>query len=311
MKPAPVISVVREAIELWTAHNSFQHAGALAFCTLFSLAPLVIILITIIGTVFGAEAARGEISAGISTLIGPQAAEAVEEAVRRSRPEEAGILPTVLGVGLLLFGATTVFAQVQSSLNQFWGVVAKPTRSGILLFVKTRLLSLGMVLIIGFLLLTSLVISMGITAVIQYADDWIPVPPVLVASIDLAASLLITTLLFGMMFKVLPDVRLRWGDVWRGALLTAVLFVAGQYLISLYLTRAAPASTYGAAGSLVMVLLWVYYSSLILFFGTAVAKVSILRRDGAVTPKSTAVRTKMVVLEENEARAWKKTEEVE
>jgi membrane protein len=311
MKPAPVISVVREAIELWTAHNSFQHAGALAFCTLFSLAPLVIILITIIGTVFGAEAARGEISAGISTLIGPQAAEAVEEAVRRSRPEEAGILPTVLGVGLLLFGATTVFAQVQSSLNQFWGVVAKPTRSGLFLFVKTRLLSLGMVLIIGFLLLTSLVISMGISAVIQYADHWIPVPPVLVASVDLAASLLITTLLFGMMFKVLPDVQLRWGDVWRGALLTAVLFVAGQYLISLYLTRAAPASTYGAAGSLVMVLLWVYYSSLILFFGTAVAKVAILRRDGAVTPKSTAVRTKMVVLEENEARAWKKTEEVE
>jgi membrane protein len=310
MKPAPVISVLREAVELWTAHNAFQHAGALAFYTLFSLAPLVIILITIIGTVFGAEAARGEISAGISALVGPQAAEAVEEAVRRSRLEEAGLLPTALGVGALLFGATTVFAQVQSSLNQFWGVIAKPTRSGIALFVKARLLSLGMVLIIGFLLLTSLVISMGITAVIQYADDWIPVPPVLVAGTDLAASLLITTLLFGMMFKVLPDVQLRWGDVWRGALLTALLFVAGQYLISLYLTRAAPASTYGAAGSLVMVLLWVYYSSLILFFGAAVAKVAILRRDGAVTPKSTAVRTKMVVLEEDEARAWKKTDEV-
>ena len=125
MKPAPVISVLREAVELWTAHNSFQHAGFLAFCTPFSLAPLVIILITIIGTVFGDEAARGEISAGISALIGPQAAEAVEEAVRRSRVEEAGLLPTVLGVGALLFGATTVFAQVQSSLNHFWGVVAK------------------------------------------------------------------------------------------------------------------------------------------------------------------------------------------
>jgi membrane protein len=311
MKPAPVISVLREAVGLWMERNAFQHAGALAFYTLFSLAPLVIILVTIIGTVFGAEAARGEISAGVSALIGPQAAEAVEEAVRRSHPEEAGILPTVLGVGALLFGATTVFAQVQSSLNQFWGVVAKPTRSGILLFLKTRLLSLGMVLIIGFLLLTSLVISMAITGIIQYADDWIPVPPVLVAGIDLAASLLITTLLFGMMFKVLPDVQLRWGDVWRAALLTAVLFVAGQYLISLYLTQAAPASTYGAAGSLVMVLFWVYYSSMILFFGAAVAKVAILRRDGAVTPKSTAVRTKVVLLEENEAHAWKKTEELE
>jgi membrane protein len=311
MKPAPIISVLREAIELWIAHNAFQHAGALAFYTLFSLAPLVIILVTIIGAVFGAEAARGEISEGISALIGPQAAQAVEEAVRRSRLEEAGILPTVLGIGALLFGATTVFAQVQSSLNQFWGVVAKPTRSGILLFVQTRLLSLGMVLIIGFLLLTSLVISMGITGIIQYADDWIPVPPVVVAGIDLAASLLITTLLFGMMFRVLPDVQLRWGDVWRAALLTAVLFVAGQYLISLYLTKFGPASTYGAAGSLVLVLFWVYYSSLILFFGAAVAKVAIVRRDGAVTPKSTAVRTKLVVLEANGAREWKKTEEVE
>lgn len=311
MRPRPIIAILREAVELWMAHNAFQHAGALAFYTLFSLAPLVIILVTIVGTVFGAEAARGEVAAGISGLIGAQAAEAVEEAVQRSRPEEAGILPTVLGVGALVFGATTVFAQMQSSLNQFWGVVAKPTRSGIFLFVKTRLLSLGMVLIIGFLLLTSLVIGIAIAGVIQYANDWIPVPPVLIAGIDLAASLLITTLLFGMMFKVLPDVQLRWGDVWRAALLTAMLFVAGQYLISFYLTRAAPASAYGAAGSLVMVLFWVYYSSMILFFGAAVAKVAILRRDGVVTPKSTAVRTKMVVLEENEERAWKKTEEVE
>jgi membrane protein len=311
MKPPPVVSVLREAVELWIARNAFQHAGALAFYTLFSLSPLVIILVTIVGAVFGAEAARGEISTGIEGLVGAQAAQAVEEAVRRSRPEEAGLLPTVLGVGALLFGATTVFAQMQSSLNQFWGVVARPTRSGIFLFVKTRLLSLGMVLIIGFLLLTSLVVGMAITAVIQYADHWIPVPPLLVLGIDLAVSLLITTLLFGMMFRVLPDVQLQWGDVWRAALLTAVLFVAGQYLISFYLTRAAPASTYGAAASLVMVLLWVYYSSLILFFGAAVAKVAILRRDGAVTPKSTAVRTRSVVLEENEKHAWKKTEEVQ
>lgn len=311
MKPGPVLSVLREAVELWIARNAFQHAGALAFYTLFSLAPLVIILVTIVGTVFGAEAARGEISAGISGLVGAQAAQAVEEAVRRSRLEEAGLLPTLLGVGALLFGATTVFAQMQSSLNQFWGVVAKPTRSGIFLFVKTRLLSLGMVLIIGFLLLTSLVIGMAIAGVIQYADDRIPVPPALVAAIDLAASLLITTLLFAMMFKVLPDVQLRWGDVWRAALLTAMLFLIGQYLISFYLTRAAPASTYGAAGSLVMLLFWVYYSSMILFFGAAVAKVAILRRDGAVTPKRTAVRTKTVVLEENEERGWSKTQEVE
>jgi membrane protein len=297
--PASSLSYLfREAAKLWVERDAFQHAGALAFYTLFSLAPLVIILVTIVGTVYGEEAASGEISAGISDLVGEQAAAAVEDAVRRSRPEEAGILPTLLGVGALLFGATTVFAQMQSSLNQFWGVRAKPTRSGVLTFLTVRLLSLSMVLIIGFLLLMSFAVSLAITGILEYAEHWIPVPPVLIAAVDLAVSLLVTSLLFGMIFKVLPDVRLQWRDVWRGALFTAILFVLGQYLISLYLTHVAPTSTYGAAGSLVMVLFWVYYSSLILFFGTSLAKVAILHRDGAVTPKHKAVRMDILVQEE-------------
>ena len=298
MPPLPVIDLLKEAAKLWVERDAFQHAGALAFYTLFSLAPLIIILVAIVGAVYGAEAASGEISAGISGLIGEQAAVAVEDSVRRSRPEEAGLLPTVLGVGGLLFGATTVFAQMQSSLNQFWGVRVKPTRSGILVFVTVRLLSLSMVLIIGFLLLMSFAVSLAITGILEYAEHWIPVPPVLVGAVDVAVSLLVTTVLFGMIFKVLPDVRLNWGDVWRGALFTAILFVLGQYLISFYLTHVAPASTYGAAGSLVLVLFWVYYSSLILFFGTSVAKVAILHRDGAVTPKHKAVRTSVVIQEE-------------
>ena len=170
----------------------------------------------------------------------------------------------------------------------------------------------GIPLIIGFLLLTSLVLSMIASTVITYAEHWIPVPAAVIAAIDLAVSLLIATLIFGMMFKVLPDVYLRWGDVWRGALLTAMLFALGQFAISFYLTRAAPTSTYGAAGSLVMLLLWVYYSSLIFFFGTSVTKVAIMRRDGEVTPKKTAVRTKWIVLEESEeTHKWQKTEETE
>jgi membrane protein len=248
--------------------------------------------------VYGEQAAAGEISAGIGHLIGDQAAAAVEEAVRRSRPQEAGILPTLLGIGALLFGATTVFAQMQGSLNDFWGVRAKPTRSGILTFITVRLLSLSMVLIVGFLLLTSFAVSVAITSVLEYAGHWIAVPGVVVAAADLAVSLFVTTLLFGLLFKVLPDVHLQWADVWRGALSTAILFVAGQYLISLYLTRVAATSTYGAAGSLVLVLLWVYYSALILFFGTALTRVAILRRDGVVTPKNTAVRMRVVVAEQ-------------
>lgn len=300
MNVQPLWSLLKEGFAVWLERDAFLHAGALAFYTLFSLAPLVIIVVSIVGVVYGSQAASGDISAAISEFIGPQAAAAVEDAVRRSRVEEAGLLPTLLGFGALVFGATTVFAQMQSSLNQFWGVTAKPTRSGILVFITVRLLSLGMVLIIGFLLLMSFAVSIGISAVVQYARDWIPVPPVVVTALDLALSLLITATLFGLMFKVLPDVQLRWRDVSRSALVTAALFVAGQYLISLYLTRAAPTSTYGAAGSLVMVLFWVYYSALILFLGAAFAKVTILRRDGVVVPKRTAVRTR-VVLQEDEA----------
>ena len=297
MKRLTFLQVLQTAAQRWLDRDAFQHAGALAFFTLFSLAPLIIIVVTIVGIVFGEDAASGQISAAISDLVGSQAAEAVEVAVRRSRLEESGILPTVLGIGALLFGATTVFAQMQSSLNQFWGVRAKPSRSGILTFLTVRLLSLSMVLIIGFLMLTSFVVSIAITGIIEHARDWIPIPPVAVAAVDLAVSLSVTTALFGMIFKILPDVHLQWSDVWRGAFITAILFAIGKYLISLYLTHVAPASTYGAAGSLVLVLLWVYYSSLILFFGTCLTVATIQQRGGQITPKKTAVRTRVVTEE--------------
>lgn len=297
MRPREPVELLKSAVNLWLNRNAFQHAGALGFCTLFSLAPLVIILITVVGIVYGDQAASGEISARIADLVGEQAAAAVQEAVRRSQLKESGILPTLLGFGALAFGATTVFAQMQSSLNQFWGVVAKPARSGILNFITVRLLSLSIVLIIGFLLLTSFVVSVAISGLVAYAKQVIPVPSWVIRAIDMVVSLGVTTLLFGMIFKVLPDVRLQWRDVWRGAFWTAVLFAVGKYLISIYLTRVAPASTYGAAGSLILVLLWVYYSSLILFFGTCLTVATVLRRDGVVTPKKTAARLNVVVEE--------------
>jgi membrane protein len=300
MQPGTFLQIAKTAAQRWLERDAFEHAAALAFCTLFSLAPLVIIIVAIVGTVFGEDAASGQISAAISDLVGQQAALAVEEAVRRSRVEEAGILPTILGVGALIFGATTVFAQMQSALNQFWGVRARPARSGILTFLTLRLLSLGMVLIIGFLMLTSFVVSVGITGVIEYAREWVPIPGFAVVLVDLAVSLAVTTVLFGMLFKVLPDVRIHWADVWRGAFITAVLFAIGKYLISLYLTHVAPASTYGAAGSLVLILLWVYYSSLILFFGTCLTIATILQRGDEVRPRKMAVRTRLL-LEEGDA----------
>jgi membrane protein len=295
MQPKTFLQIVKTAAQRWIERDAFEHAAALGFCTLFSLAPLVIIVVAIVGIVFGEDAANGKISAAITDLVGHQAAVAVEGAVQRSRLQEAGLLPTILGIGALAFGATTVFAQMQAALNKFWGVKSRPARSGIITFFMVRLLSLGMVLIIGFLMLTSFIVSLGITGVIEYARSWIPIPGVAVVAIDLAASLGITTVLFGMLFKVLPDVNIRWADVWRGAFITAVLFAIGKYLISLYLTHVATASTYGAAGSLVLILLWVYYSSLILFFGTCLTIATILARGEEVRPKKSAVRTRVVV----------------
>jgi membrane protein len=300
MQPRSLLHIFKTAAQRWFERDAFEHAGALAFCTLFSLAPLVIIIVAIVGIVFGEDAASGQISNAIADLVGPKAATAVEEAVRRSRLEEAGLIPTIVGIGALIFGATTVFAQMQGALNQFWGVKSRPARSGIVKFITVRMLSFGMVLIIGFLMLTSFVVSLGITAVVEYAREWVPIPGFAVVLIDLAVSLGVTTLLFGLLFKVLPDVRLDWGDVWRGAFITAALFAIGKYCISLYLTHVAPASTYGAAGSLVLILLWVYYSSLILFFGCCLTIATILERGETVRPKKSAVRTR-VVLDEDEA----------
>lgn len=300
MRPRSFVQVLKTAAQRWFERDAFEHAAALAFCTLFSLAPLVIIVVAIVGMVFGDEAASGRISAAITDLVGAQAASAVEEAVRRSRLEEAGILPTLMGIGALVFGATTVFAQMQSALNKFWGVKAKPSRSGLLTFVTVRLLSLSMVLIIGFLMLTSFVVSVAITGIIEHARDWIPIPGFAVAAIDLTVSLGVTTVLFGMLFKILPDAHMQWADVWRGAFITALLFAIGKYGISLYLTHVAPASTYGAAASLVLVLLWVYYSALIVFFGTCLTIATILQRGGQVVPKKTAVRTSLVLEEDGE-----------
>lgn len=176
---------------------------------------------------------------------------------------------------------------------------AKPSRNGVLDFLLTRLVSFGMVLTIGFLLLTSFLISIALATVMEFAEGWIPVPPLLVMIADIVLSLLIMTLLFGLIFRVLPDVRLSWRNVARGSLVTGLLFIAGQSLISLYLTRTGPGSAYGAAGSLVVILFWVYYSSLILHFGTAVTRALMLADGGTINPMRGAVRIRTEVIDED------------
>lgn len=282
-------NVVQDAVSLWLERNAFSYAGSLAFYTLFSLAPTIIIAVTVIGVVLGEDAAQGQIVAQLQGTLGVEAAQAVEQAVAQSRIEESGLLPTVLGVVALLVGATTVFAQMQFSLNTIWGVTAKPTSNSAFIFIKTRLLSLTVVLSIGFILLVSLVLGVFLRSMLHATSDLLPIATIVTTTAESLISLAMVTLLFATIFKVLPDVVLRWQDVLIGALVTAILFTIGRSLIAIYLAYTATASTYGAAGSVVMILLWVYYSSLILLFGASFTRSLLLRRGRPLVPRNSAV----------------------
>ncbi|GGW22646.1 YihY/virulence factor BrkB family protein [Vreelandella hamiltonii] len=289
-------NVVQDAISLWLERNAFSYAGSLAFYTLFSLAPTIIIAVTVIGVVLGEDAAQGQIVTQLQGTLGAEAAQAVEQAVAQSRIEESGLLPTVLGVVALLVGATTVFAQMQFSLNTIWGVTAKPTSNSAFIFIKTRLLSLTVVLSIGFILLVSLVLGVFLRSMLHATSDLLPIATIVTTTAESLISLAMVTLLFATIFKVLPDVVLRWQDVLIGALVTAILFTIGRSLIAIYLAYTATASTYGAAGSVVMILLWVYYSSLILLFGASFTRSLLLRRGRPLVPRNSAVLVRQELL---------------
>lgn len=290
--------IVRNAVQLWLDCNAFSYAGSLAFYTLFSLAPTVIIAVTVIGLVLGDEAAQGQIVTQLSGVMGPDAAAAIESAVNQSRIESSGIIPTLLGFGALIVGATTVFGQMQFSLNTLWGVTARPDRNSILLFIKNRFLSLTVVLAIGFVLLVSLILGVALRAIFQFADEWVPGSDALFSGAEILLSLLVISLFFATLFKVLPDVVIGWRDVIVGAAVTAVLFSVGRYGIAAYLAYTATASTYGAAGAVVLILLWVYYSSLILLFGAALTRTHLEARGKPIIPRNSAVRVRHELLTE-------------
>ncbi|WP_068634621.1 YihY/virulence factor BrkB family protein [Thauera butanivorans] len=283
------VAVAKTTVRVWLEAQVFVHAAALAFFTVFSVAPVMIVAVSIVGLVLGERAAQGEIVQQLEAAIGVEAATAVQTAVENSRIQHSGLLPTIAGFGAMIFGATTVFAQMQGALNAIWSVAPQPTRSGVLNYLKTRLLSLTVVLAIGFVLLVSLALSVAMRTVVAFAQDWLPVPGFVLLGADWIVSLVVITLLFGAIFRVLPDVVLGWRDVWLGALVTALLFVLGRSLIALYLSTTATASSYGAAGSLVLLLMWVNYSSLILLLGAAFTRATVEASGRCIVPRATAV----------------------
>ena len=269
--------ILRTAFAEFSREKVSRLGASLAYYSLFALAPLLVVAIGVAGMVFGAEAARGEVVRQIDGLIGHDGALAVQGLLAAGSRPDRSIPATIIGLVTLFLGATGAFVALQGALNEVWNVQEKP-RGAIIGFLRGRLLSFGLVLGVGFLLLVSLALSAALAALGNLMSSRLPGGIALWAIVNFLVSFGFTTVLFAMIFKVLPDVPLTWRDVWEGALITALLFTVGKSLIGLYLGRSAIGSSFGAAGSVIIILIWIYYSSQILLFGAEVTQAVVRRR---------------------------------
>jgi membrane protein len=280
--------VVKQTFKEWSDDHAPRLGAALAYYTVFSIAPLLLIVVAIAGLVFGRDAAQDQIFSQLNGLVGDKGAEAIQGMLKAADKPYTGIISTIVGIAMLIFGATGVFVQLQDALNTIWEVKPKPGR-GIWNMLRERLLSLAMVFVIGFLLLVSLVVSAGLAAAGKFLEGAMPGGAEIWHGINFAISFAVIALLFTMMFKYLPDVKIAWRDVWLGGVLTALLFTIGKYALGMYLGRSSVTSAYGAAGSLIVVLLWVYYSAQILFFGAEFTQVCANRFGKKLEPADNAM----------------------
>jgi len=271
-----VYRVLIDSGKAWIAHRGASKGAALAFYTLFSMTPILILAIAVAGYFFGAEAAQGEIIAQLQGLIGPNGAQAIQAVLAAVRDPASGLVAAVVSGVLLLVGATSVFTELKNSLDDLWGI-EQPRQSGIMTLLRTRILSFGIILVLAFLLLISLIVSAALSVLARYAGDvWSSSAPALV-TLSSFISFSVIACLFAVIYKMLPNVKLAWRDVWTGALVTASLFSLGKYVIGLYLGNSAVASGFGAAGSVIALLLWVYYSAQIFFLGAEFTRQYALR----------------------------------
>lgn len=274
----------------WWLHDTFRFAASLAFYTLFSLAPVLLIVVGVASLFLARETAIDKIVVEVQRLVGQQGAQAVRQVLEASSGFGKSMWAITTGVMTFLIGATAVFGELQTALNKIWNVQAEARRGVILKLLLDRLRSFTIALGVGFLLLVSLVISAAISALQSYLNTRMPGIPAMWQTLNVIISFAIVAVLFAMIYKYLPDARITWKDVWIGAAVTAALFTAGKYAIGLYLGQTAMASTFGAAGSFAVLLVWVYYSALISFFGAEFTHVYALRHGSSIRPESHAVR---------------------
>ena len=280
--------ILAETFCQWMVDRAPRMAAALAFYTIFSLAPLMIIVVAIAGFVFGHDAAQGRIVGQIEHLIGGDGARTVEGLIESAGEPSTGIMATILGIATMIFGASGVFGELQDSLNTIWKVKARP-KGGLLGFLRSRFVSFAMVVGTGFLLLVSLTLSAALSALSDFTGQQLPLFVPAIQLMDFTMSLVAVTGLFALLYRHVPDAEILWRDVWPGAAATSLLFVAGKWAISFYIGHSSFSSTYGAVGSLVVLLLWVYYSAQILLFGAELTQVYASSRR-RVRPSSESLR---------------------
>jgi membrane protein len=286
--PKATFQLLKQTASEWIDDRAPSLAASLALYTLLSLAPVVVIAVSVAGMVFGEDAARGEVSRQLHGFMGPAARDAIEAVLAQSSQPHKSVIATVIGVVVLFLGASGVFSELQETLNIVWNVKAKPGR-GIRGFLRDRFLSFAMVLGVAFLLLVSLLLSAALSATGAFLGSHLPGGETFWEVANFVISFLIVALLFGAIFKVVPDAKIGFRDVWHGALVTALLFTLGKLAIGFYLGKAAPGSAYGAAGSLVALIVWVYYSAQILFFGAELTQVWAKTYGTGIVPSKNAV----------------------
>lgn len=284
-------SLCWQALVAWFEDSAPRHGAAIAYYTLFAIAPVLVLVIGIAGLAFGEEAVRGEIVAQISGLIGREGAEAVQSILQKASEPREGIGATVLGLVGLVFAGTGAFLELQAALNKVWEVKAKTTSTfDVKSLVVRRLRSLGVVVSIGFLLMVSLAVNAAVHAAVNLLGSLTTGFPFLVLVVNQVVNLVVSALLFAVLYRVLPDVRLGWRDVAIGSIVTAVLFAIGQRLIGLYLGNSALASPFGAAGTIAIILVWVYYSTQIVLLGAELTRVFASDARGEAAPSEGAVK---------------------
>lgn len=282
-----VISLLKDTVAQWSSDEAARLAASLALYTMLSIAPLLVIAVSVAGLVYGDEAARGQISQQLSTIVGPQAGKAIESLVANADTPGSGIVSTIIGIIVGLVGASGVFGELQSALNRIWEVKPKPGR-GIRGILRDRFFSFAMVMGVAFLLLVSLVVSAALAGITGFFEGLIPLPA-LWEILNTLLGIAVASVLFTLIFKLVPDVKVAWRDVWVGGLVTGVAFSLGRVALGWYVGRGATVSPFGAAGSLVALIVWVYYSAQILFLGAEFAQVYASRFGERIEPSPNAV----------------------